>query len=287
MSEQFINLVDVMRDSRVKGHIEEMRDIGTVLLQESGFAVYDASGGYDVSDLVIPEVRNDEGFEQAFADSNSFDAAPIVRKDMTLDCLTKEEKESILVNGSAADRQKLEKTSLSHVLSAKAARKIEAIKNSVEIDESEKQDLIETILYRDRGVDGNVRTDIVLLAHNHPLSPLLINKGQTAENLSDVILPSEADLRSHEHCKIHNSMIVDLIVAADFQQIKGLFFKRPLHRPAQVDIYASRYSPEISAARNLANLAMAGYDVVVVDFTKKGGLTPSGGKKLREFITKD
>ncbi|MEK7059948.1 MAG: hypothetical protein AAB971_04305 [Patescibacteria group bacterium] len=285
-------LLDVLRDETVREHIAKMFEVGTGMCQESAFAVYstDDQPKYEVSELVIPDI-DDIGaaglgdFNEIINRARSVDPVALTRRVITPHLISKEEPQDLLDNGRLGEIMTRDLTDrLSHELSPQAQRKLGAVLASPDIDEGTRLNLIEAIEQADRNVheDQNVRSDIFLLAHNHPQPPGPQAGWVPELTAAELIVPSPPDISGSAWLARHNPRLIEMIVAASRRDRKAMLYAAA--PGGQID--PGRYEAAFDTGSRDAifkSLPISGLKHVVVDLTKTGRLTMPNQNRVRRF----
>ncbi len=162
---------DILHLPQVTANIRHMYKASHGLRQETAFAVYSNDGGYQASDLLVPTVSQEIDSRERF----SITVTPLIRNEIaSLGDLTRDELREARETG-LSDHLAIQWANASAEYRPDEAtmQKFEAILGSYDLDEKAKKALIEKIV--ERQVDKlaapklNVRSDIALLAHNHPM----------------------------------------------------------------------------------------------------------------------
>lgn len=244
-------LHEILHEPKLAENVERMYEVGHVLCHESGFAVYGDSQTRQVSDLLLPEDIDQYGSSidspKLLRRSTSIDLHPLVRKQKTFDNLTDDE-----INQTDMDElEKLLEESEAHELSEKARLAIEKISADTNLEGFEKEDLIRSVKEKDRrninGItDTNIRDDILLLAHNHPRMPHLVDI-----HIDHLIKPSPADLNMHDFITTESKSMVDLIVATTGKVNKAIMLGTAISGQTNLQLYEAKINQSMSLPRVL------------------------------------
>jgi hypothetical protein len=239
-------------------HIRRMRIVGSELMQESAFVVYNKPRGYDVSELVVPDVNvvSVDSFLNQFQ-TGSVDLDKLISADPS--------------DTSSSDDESR--------LSEKALLKIEKVKASDELSEDDKALIIMKIKeYEWLGTpEQNLRSDIQFSVHNHPY----LSAGPLTA--VDMLVPSTVDLATDEMILKKNPSYISAIVGSDRKnQAMLLTGIHPRRQPDLVS-YERAESRRLGIQNALGALALAGYAATIIDIGKNGKPTPSSHPKIASF----
>lgn len=273
---------DILHLPQVTANIRHMYKASYDLRQETAFAVYDNNDRYQVSDLLVPTVSQEIDSQERF----SVKMTPLIRKEIaSVDDLTRDELREADETGLRYDlAMQWANASAEYRPDEATMQKIAAILDSNELDEEAKKDLVEEIVERqvDKLVNPrlNVRSDIALLAHNHPMHGRF--------DYIHSYEPSPSDLHLYAHVCEGSPQHLEAIVASNSRRHGLLLFAASSQATDKVGI-ANTYESLFESLETtpgtrqvISLLGRAGCSAAFIPMRANG--TPEGGDAYEQIL---
>ncbi len=263
-------LWDTLNHPEVAANVQHMITIGTEEYHESAFAVYHTVGGIVVSEVVEPVIREMDVLDPYTVERHTqINTLPLTHQ--------------ILEN----QRYYFHFDEVADAPLGKSARlTVDKILANGELQETEKQNLIQTVIDRDlkqTSTDEYVlRTDLLMVVHNHPQFPTEIS------GISKLLVPSAEDLWCHERLRAANPAAVEAIVASDATN-HGLLLYTNDSADATLGIeYYDHVLHEVdNEKRRRAALRAAGFKWAIIKLQDSGQPAAGQLEVLQSFVAED
>lgn len=273
----------ILNMPKVTNHVRRMFRIGTVKMQESGFAVYERPKGFYASKLLIPSVTELSIDSPNIGNQlSTFDASSLVTRQEK----GKEDVPGLLQSMIEGETEDEYYERLYPVLSDKAQAKIDRIQAHPDLDEEHKKSLILEIRVRDADKSneangkGRLRNDVVLLAHNHPIDPAV------HENIDSITRPSPQDLDAFTETHRYNPRHIEAIVGSDKVRHRMLLLGSKAGVDVQPEHYAGRADIDTHMQRTLEILADSGFVACLINLQANGVPEVESHRQIHEFANR-